>query len=296
MSTSKVWISNSCLAKGMNKRKSQYYIQTWHGDRGFKQILWGIPGNHHYIYETEHADLITAGSEFGVKHYYREGFGFQGEIAMTGCPRNDIFFKDTTELQKRIRERYGLAADDKVVMYAPTFRKKYRSEQQELTLDLEKVRSILETATSEHWVVLVRSHVANSKHGMSVAYNDRIKSVTDYPDMNELLQITDILISDYSSSIGDFSLSGKLCILYQDDIEEYTSHDRSLIFDMEQSPFYHFSTPDETYQFLSNIKNINPKTNSEAIDRFFEVHETGNASFKVADLIAKECGTNNQND
>lgn len=289
MSTSKVWVSNFLMPKGTYKRKGQYYIQTWHGDRGFKKILRGVPGKYDYIYESEHADLITAGSEFGVKHYYREGFGFQGEIAMTGCPRNDIFFKDTYKLQTQIREHYSLAAGDKVVMYAPTFREKYKREQQELTLDLEKVRATLEAATSDRWVVLVRSHITNAKHGMSVSYNDRIKSVTDYPDMNELLQITDILISDYSSSIGDFSLSGKLCLLYQDDFEEYTCHDRSLIFDMDQSPFYHFSTPDETYLFLSYIKDINPKTNSEAIDRFYGTFDDGHASETIADVIAEKC-------
>lgn len=289
MSTSKVWVSNSCMQKGAFKKKGQYYIQTWHGDRGFKMIAHGVKSHNDYIFETDHADLFIAGSQFGVQHYYRECFGYQGEIAMTGCPRNDIFFKNTPDLEKEIRNKYGIAKDSKVVLFAPTFREKYKDGQQDVTLDLERVRKALENATSKKWVVLVRSHLLNSKYGMSSTFNEHIISATDYPDMNELLKITDILISDYSSSIGDFSLSGRLCLLYQDDIKDYTSQDRSLVFDINQSPFFHFSTPEEVYQFLSSVEKIDSRKNCDAINRFYETFEEGNASVKVADIIKEKC-------
>jgi CDP-glycerol glycerophosphotransferase len=109
--------------------------------------------------------------------------------------------------------------------------------------------------------------------------------VTDYPDMNELLQITDILISDYSSAIGDFALSGKMCLLYQDDIEEYTKGDRGLIFNLSESPFLRCSTPDELYKLLSNYNNIDIQANCRAINRFYGSYEDGTASIKISDII-----------
>ena len=122
--TSKVWVSNFCLSKGTYKKKSQFYIQTWHGDRGFKYILKDVPGKHDYIYETDHTNLMTCGSAFGEKYYYRGGFRYKGEIAKIGCPRNDIFFKETGVLQDKIRERFHLSSSDRVVMFAPKFRER----------------------------------------------------------------------------------------------------------------------------------------------------------------------------
>ena len=283
--TSKIWVSNFCMSKGTYKKKSQFYIQTWHGDRGFKYILNDVPGKHDYIYETAHADLMTCGSDFGEKYYYRGGFRYQGEIAKIGCPRNDIFFKETSVLQDEIREKYHLASTDHIVMFAPTYREKYKKEEQQVTFDFSKVIRILTEVTHEQWKILVRSHISNSKCGFSLDYNDNIISVTDYPDMNELLQITDILISDYSSAIGDFALSGRMCLLYQDDVEEYTKGDRGLIFNITKSPFLRCSTPDELYDLLSNYNNIDIQANCKAINRFYGSFEDGTASKKMSDII-----------
>ena len=283
--TSKIWVSNFCLSKGTYKKKCQFYIQTWHGDRGFKYILNDVPGKHDYIFETNHTNLMVCGSAFGEKYYFRGGFRYKGEIAKIGCPRNDIFFQDTGLLQKKIREQYHLSPSDHIVLFAPTYREKYKKEEHPVTFDFRKVIKVLQEATNEQWKVLVRSHASNSRYGFSLDYNDRIISVTDYPDMNELLQITDVLISDYSSAIGDFALSGKLCVVYQDDIDEYTEGDRKLIFKMNESPFFRCSTPSELYSFLSNYNNINILTNCEAINRFYGSYDNGMASEKIADII-----------
>ena len=175
-------------------------------------------------------------------------------------------------------------------MFAPTFRKRYRNSKQAVALDLEEVRNTLEHATSEKWVVLVRSHIANSRQGMNVVFSDAVIDVTSYPDMNELLQVTDILISDYSSSIGDFALSGKLCLLFQDDLEEYKSHDRNLEFELEDSPFYHFHTQADLCQFLQNVSEIDAKANSDAILAFYGTHESGKSSLILSEMIAHACG------
>ena len=289
MATSKVWISNFCLSKGTYKRKDQYYIQTWHGDRGFKKILMDVPEKHSFIYETEHVDLMIAGSDFGEKYYYRGGFKYKGDIAKIGCPRNDIFFRNTDKLRDRIREIYSIGKEEKVVMFAPTFRNKYRNKKRLLTIDLEEIRKVLENSTNKKWKVLTRSHVSNSKYDFSTENNDSIISVTDYPDMNELLQITDVLISDYSSSIGDFCLSGRLCVCYQDDIDDYQSTDRALLFDMDNSPFFHFNEPSDLYSFLRNIEKIDVKKNCEEIKRFYGIYEHGNASNEAAMIIYNKC-------
>lgn len=290
MCTARVWVTNVLQPKGTYKRRGQYYIQVWHGDRGFKKILKGVPGKNDNLYESRHADLVTAGSRFGEQQYYRKCMDFQGEILMTGCPRNDIFFRDTTLLQQKIRQRYGIATEQKVLIFAPTFRERFKREAQTSTLDFNRVRTVLEQATGDKWMILIRSHTANEKYGFDVEYNDNVKLATDYPDMNELLQVADILVSDYSSSIGDFALSGRLCLLYQDDIDSYTNEDRGLMFNMADSPFLCANTPEEMYALLERVPTIDAKANCEAINQFYQTQEHGDASVKVARIIGEKCG------
>lgn len=97
-------------------------------------------------------------------------------------------------------------------------------------------------------------------------------------------------MSDYSSSIGDFALSGRLCLLYQDDIDSYTSDDRGLVFDMAESPFLCANTPDEMYALLERVPTIDAKANCEAINQFYQIQEHGDASVKVARIIGEKCG------
>jgi CDP-glycerol glycerophosphotransferase len=289
MVTSKVWVSNFCLPKGTFKKKSQYYIQTWHGDRGFKKILNDVPGKHQYIYETNHADLMITGSEFGEKFYYRGGFRYGGDLLKVGCPRNDLFFTDTKDIETKIRLHYHLKDTDRILLFAPTYRNRYKKEPQIVSLDFIRVRDILESVTSEKWKVLIRSHNSNSQYGFKIGYSDDVISVTDYPDMNELLQITDLLISDYSSSIGDFCLSGKLSICYQDDFEDYLAKDRELCFKMEDSPFVCAKSPQELYGLLTQIKEINSNDNCKAIIDFYGIYDFGQASSKVVEKIHSVC-------
>lgn len=293
MTTAQVWVTNFLMPKGTHKRHGQYYIQTWHGDRGFKKILKGVPGKNDELYESRHADLVIAASWFGEQCYYRDYMDYKGEIAMVGCPRNDIFFRDTTSLQQKIRKRYNIAPEQKVLIFAPTFRERFKHEAQIPTLDFNRMRTVLEQATGCKWTILIRSHSANEKYGFDVVYDDYVKLATDYPDMNELLQVADILVSDYSSSIGDFALSGRLCLLYQDDIDSYTSDDRGLAFDMVESPFLCAHTPDEMYALLERVPTIDAKANCEAINQFYQTQEHGDASVKVARIIGEKCGIYN---
>lgn len=285
MCTSKVWVSNFCLSKGTFKKNSQYYIHTWHGDRGFKHCLLAVPNKTSFLFESKHADLMTVGSDFGENYVCRTAFRYHGEIIKVGCPRNDIFYKDTSFIESTIRKRYGLNKDDKILMYAPTFRERYKQKKQETGLDFRKILSILNEVTGDNWKVLIRSHISNSKYGINIDYSQNIISVTDYPDMNELLKISDILLSDYSSSIGDFCLSGKMCLLYQDDINEYTDCDRDLCINIDDSPFYRFSKAQDIYNFLKNYKLYNTSINCEQIKAFYGVHESGRSSEVMADII-----------
>lgn len=289
MSTSKVWVSNFCLSRGTFKKNNQFYIQTWHGDRGFKKILNDVPSKVAYRFETDHADLMTAGSEFAEEYVCRGAFNYKGPVLTVGSPRNDKFFKNDLDIKQRVRERYHLKSNEKLVMYAPTFRNQFKEQKQRVTLDLHRVLDSLHIATGETWKMLLRSHSAGSKQGLDVSLDETMVLVTDYPDMNELLLVTDVLITDYSSSIGDFCLSGKLCLLFQDDIEEYLNNDREFCFKIEDSPYFRFYEPEKLYDFLLTYKTVDAKSNCKAIYDFYRGRETGTASNEVAKIIYEKC-------
>ena len=145
--TSRVWVSNFNFPRWFYKSSKQYYVQTWHGDRGFKKIMGDVSYNNKIIFETTNASLMVSGSSFATKNVYRSAFGYDGEVLLEGCPRNDIFFQSREDVIRRIRNRYSLADDVKVIMYAPTFRRKFKNKRQNVDLDLVKIAKILESVT-----------------------------------------------------------------------------------------------------------------------------------------------------
>lgn len=290
MCTSKVWVSNFTISRGTYKRKTQYYIQTWHGDRSFKKILHDDVALNPkmWFYETKHADLMIAGSAFGEK-MLKSSFQYNGKILNVGCPRNDALLKKSSDVCLRIRNRYHCNDTDNILLYAPTFRQQYYHHQQTVQLDFNKIIEILKITTGKNWKVFLRSHSANASSGFNVKDTDSVITVTDYPDMNEILQVVDILITDYSSSASDFALSGKLIILFQPDINEYVQEDRELYYDMKKTPFYRFHEADKLYSFLQDYPSIDSVCNDKDILKFYGSKESGASSMRVANEIISIC-------
>lgn len=286
MATSKVWVSNFCLPKGTYKKKEQYYIQTWHGDKAFKKIMHDVPsrdGSEKWLFETDNANLMTAGSKYGESQF-RTAFLYNGEVLKCGTPRNDIFFKDTINLQKHVRYLLGLKETDKIVLYAPTFRRENKKGLFEAHFDFSKSLKILEDVTGDKWKMMVRMHSADKRDLIGMAGMDCL-NVSDYPETNELLLITDILITDFSSIAGDFALSYKPIILFLYNMEDYLLNDRELYFDVSKSPYMCTTKEEGLYDFLENIKHFNPQKNCSDILEFYGDLESGKSSRIVAEKI-----------
>lgn len=286
LSTSKVWVSNFLLSKGTYKRKSQFYIQTWHGDKAFKKILHDVPSRDSstkWFFETDHADLMVAGSEYGVSQI-RTAFLYKGDILKEGTPRNDLFFKNCQDLKESIRKEINCTGKERLLLYAPTFRRENKDGLFDAHFDCNMVLSILFEATGEKWKLLIRTHSADRRKLTGLEREDVI-DVSNYPDMNELLLVSDMLISDYSSVAGDYALLRKPILLYQYDKDDYLRKDRDFYFDMKESPYFVAYSEEELYHFLKGIKSIDVERNCEDILSFYKDFETGNSSNVIAHLI-----------
>jgi len=264
--------------------KKQVYIQTWHGDRAFKKVGFDNPGQYTKMLE-EHATLGITGSDYGDRQF-RSAFHYKGELMKVGYPRNDILIRNDESEKAAIRKKLGIDADTQLLLYAPTFRDvdQRANQQQKVHLDLYHVLETLEKSTGKTWKCLVRAHYLS----LGLQLDDgsgRLIPVTDYPEMAELLLISDALLTDYSSCAGDYALCRRPIYLYQDDIEDYKNNNRALYFDMKDSPYWVASNPDELDKLIENTTPEAARENCDAILRFYGEAETGHAARSVAEYI-----------
>lgn len=296
LSTSKIWIDSHRKHLEARKRKSQMYIMTWHGPIGFKKTGRTRPKEQFSKIaeiinknDSSMADYCISNSKW-CTDLYRNGFDYFGKVLEVGSPRMDAVVNK--KIQIGIYEKYNIPKDAKILMYTPTLRNV--SDNRKLTfaksdgeLDFNAIRTLLESKTNEKWYILVRQHPFIMDK-FSVLDNDKhIKNcidVTDYTDVYELLSITDILISDYSSLVFDACYVKIPVFLFVNDIEDYKK-DRGLLWDLNDLPFPYANS---NSKLLNNIDKFDFEKYSRELDNFFEnvkLIEDGHASERVCDVI-----------
>lgn len=281
--TARFWVDNSRHAENIYLNdKKQYYIQTWHGDRGFKRVGVDDEKKAVYLFEDRCAMMI-AGSEFG-KRTYRTAFRFKGEVLMDGCPRNDLLVRNDPDEARAIRRRLNIPEDVKILMYAPTYRRMDNRGRQSAVLDIPATLDHLEQTTGERWRCLYRAHYKMAGL-IAGAEDERMTDASAYPEMTELLLISDMLITDYSSCGGDFALLRRPLFLYQADVGEYMKDDHSFYFKMEDSPFLVAHDQAELNRLIDVTDVERARENCEALDAFFGTTETGHATDAVCKYI-----------
>ncbi len=200
LSTAAVWVDN-CRRGERGKRKGQHYLQTWHGfalkriEADAEQALDG-PYVRGCMQDSAQCDLMVSGSGF-MTQLYQRAFWYDGPVAEYGSPRNDVLFSSQPHLLQKVRQAFSLPENQKLVLYAPTFRSDHSS--RAYNLDVPSLLDACHTRFGGSWSCLVRLHPNVAKHSTGLfAYNgSTILDATAYPDMQELLYAVDMLISDY---------------------------------------------------------------------------------------------------
>lgn len=265
----------------------QIYLQVWHGDRAFKKIGLDTKTPRKYLLEQD-CSMAVVGSDYGEMQF-RSAFRYKGELLRVGCPRNDILLRDDPDEAKNIRAKLGIDENVGCLLYAPTYRDRAseKRDRQRMPLDLSHVLDTLEKSSGKKWVCLLRTHYLS--YGIRENGEDiRIRNVTTYPEMMELLKITDVLLTDYSSCAGDFALTHRPIFLYQDDLEDYSGNDRELYFDMKDSPYWVATTPEELDALIEACTSERAAENAQAILDFYHTDESGHAAEKVAQYLAEQ--------
>ena len=226
--TSKYLVFNAELPWYIPLRKSQVYLQTWHGGGAYKKLGvdagWG-----------RRSDLEQKLCSRQVSYYVSSCRKLTEVLAVSKCvpaekflssgqPRDAFLLAAGRDNKKaEIRQKLGIDNCCKVILYAPSYRGKpgFGKEEKVLCekLDYKSLKETLANKFGGTWKVLYRAHYYASS-GLEDNDSD-IKDVSRYDDMQELLLISDMLITDFSSSMWDFSLMYKPCFLYAPDIDTY---------------------------------------------------------------------------
>jgi len=295
LATAGAWVCSSTLPYGTKKRKGQLYVQTWHGDKFLKKIANDAVSDvetykrgmaSRKFCEPELCDYFVTGCEWFVP-VAASAFGYNGAFLRCGMPRNDCLVKPDGEKQAEIKRNLGIEKDVKILIYAPTFRDYENSRDAVSTnIDLGKILETLEEKYGQKWICLLRAHDGKALTiNHEVIRDVRFRDVTTYPDMADLLMISDMLISDYSSCGADFAIMGKMVLMYQDDFKQYTTKGRTLYFSREESPYFTAYNMDEALEIIRKVTEEEIKENAKRILDFYDSFESGRAREEVSKVI-----------
>ena len=289
--TSKYYVTN-CLAPLMAiKRKGQVMLQTWHGT-ALKRIGYDARSGEHSSLVARirpntktaaerNTDFFISGSQF-MSGVYRSAFRYSKKIYETGTPRNDIFFQDRPDIRKKVRRALSIEDDSKLILYTPTFRKGGSFEYYDI--DLGFVKSYYQKATGNNYLVLVRLHpgLAAKSESIESFFGVGVINATLYPDIQELLYVADILITDYSSTMFDFMYSYKPVIMYVPDRETYN---RGFYFDINKLPFIISNNNEELMDALQKYDREEYRNKVSGFIKEIGSFETGHATERAYHLL-----------
>lgn len=256
LSTAKVWIDNCRKGMTLFKRKKQFYIQTWHGGGAQKRCEADAESvlSKKYVRSAKHdskmIDLFVSDSRFMTDLFHRS-FWYDGPVLECGYPRYDILLQKNDGLVEKVYDYYNIDREKKLVLYAPTFRVDLSFDA--YNIDFTRLRESLKTRFGKEFVILVHLHpnVANVEGGIDYDGVSVINS-TFYPDTQELIAVSHILIGDYSSINYDFSLKREPVFRYTADLADYCN-DRDLYFGFGEYPFPYAENNDELEQLVLNF-------------------------------------------
>lgn len=245
----KYWITCVNIERGLNyKKRHCLYLNTWHGIP-LKTVGNDAGGRKDYNFSK--IDFFCYSSEFD-KEIYKNAFKVKDpSLIPTGLPRNDSLYHTTPKEIIKIKERLGIPIEKKVILYAPTWRDSIDGGRS-CTLAPPITPRLWESELKESYVVLFRMHAYTNKL-VGIEFNNTLRNYSEYPDINDLFKISDILISDYSASIIDYAILKRPIICFGYDYEEYKKS-RGLYVDFEKDlPSGILRSEVEVLKYIKNL-------------------------------------------
>ncbi len=284
----RVWITNVNMTRGLGfKGINTLRFNSWHGT-AVKYIGADIKSNNETFVlknESDLADIMIAQGRYDQQIYSRAFKLPKEKVFITGFPRNDsLVTNNTKEYITKIKEKLNIDPNKQVILYAPTYRDFEKDDGNNCVLrppfDISKWKEQL----SDKYILLIRAHqeVVNV---LDMNEDEFVRNLSLYPELNDILLITDILISDYSGILFDYSILGRKIYCYTYDYDRYEK-ERGMYIDVRKDlPSY-----DKENDLLAAIKNEKDNSVQEAVLKFREkyIEKYGNSAQRANDVIFEE--------
>lgn len=220
-------VVNDWLRNRHRRRRFQTVLQTWHGTP-LKRIALGRPGVRPRaalatLRERSHWDVMLSQNAHSTS-VFRRSYAFLGPVWQVGYPRDDVLVSGSAAADD-VRARLGIPTGSTVLLYAPT----WRDDRPDAVDHLDVARFAAELG--HEYTVLVRGH-ARTMHPGADIHASGVIDVTTYPDASELFLVADALITDYSSVMFDFTVTGKPVFFFTPDLADYRDRLRGFSFDL----------------------------------------------------------------
>lgn len=298
LATAKVWVDNYRKPFGTIKRPGQYYIQTWHASIGFKAVGLYRGSKFPEIarlvseWDSNLADYFLSNSDY-CDRVYPKKLLYNGPTLRTGSPRVDCLINNREELKRIIKQRYNLADNTKILLFAPTFRGGNQSGKKQVVadipqIDFKRVAMALQKKFGGNWKIFLRLHPQLAAKLNSMPMDDKSDDFIDVsqaPDISEIMAASDMIITDYSSCAFDAGFANIPVLLYADDVQEYIANRGQFMWNREELPF---DIAETNEQLEYNIMKFDDEIYKKRIGTFMQkngVVEDGHAANKAANYI-----------
>lgn len=300
LSSAKYLVNNATFPDGFGKRAGQIYLNTWHGTP-LKAMGYDVPDGavdtRNIVRNFVNADYLLAPNDDTARMYltgYRMANIFRGHLVAEGTPRVDCQFADEHQ-QEQIRTRlaaHGLMVDatQKILLYAPTWKGDFYAPTDDIAQLRWFVESVSAQLDSDRDRLLLKVHQKVYER----ARNDpalRGVLVPNNIPTNDVLSVTDAVITDYSSIFIDFLVTGRPVLFYTPDLDDYAAS-RGLYLPPEQWPG---PVCREIEQLVRHINDLGSGSDTDPSAAYAEAYETarmrfcaredGNAAARIVDIV-----------
>lgn len=298
--TAKYWVNNMSVPDYLKPGKGQVYLETWHGVP-LKRMGFDIETDvdprqtkshmlKKYKHKAKKMSYMISSSEFytekltsafGLDRYTKRNI-----FINTGYPRNDFLFHYTEADVKREKEKLGIPENKKVILYTPTWRDTQFAGGKivyQVELDLEKLSREL----GDDYVILFRAHHHVKEVNGGEVQTGNVINVADIDEISELYIISDLLITDYSSTMFDFALLKRPMVFYMYDLDEYANDVRGFYFDISELPGPIVKEQDELADIIreSLASQEQYKELYEKFNEKFNQYNKGDSAKQVVDQV-----------
>lgn len=230
VSTAKYLFNNATFAPFFTKRSEQVYVNTWHGTP-LKKMGYdsneGAFGARNIVRNFVQADYLVSPNSFTTDVMYRSAYKldglFNGKIIEQGYPRIDAQFASSSKKNETLREleQAGLKSSGKgMVLYAPTWKgSSFQKPDNEAHQLLVRMR-LMEETLGYKFDFALKVHQQVYKYAVELPELKKYL-VPNEVATNDVLALTEVLITDYSSIFFDFLTTEKPIIFFTPDKATY---------------------------------------------------------------------------